>query len=82
MSFDYLLASTLTVTDVLRWASRRVAVPTDVIKALALKNRTLAEARANNTIIVMWFIVSLAVLVCLFASPSLVQAETLIGEME
>jgi hypothetical protein len=45
-------------------------MPTDVIGALAIRRKTLTDARAQNAIILMCFITCLAVLTLRFASHS------------
>jgi hypothetical protein len=57
-------------------------MPTDVIKAVAAKRKTAAQADANNAIILMSLIVCLIVLMLLFVSPSLAQTMCLVGQFE
>jgi hypothetical protein len=55
---------------------------TDVIKALALRRKGVAEAQTNDGIMLMCLIICLTVLTLLFASQSLARAVELIGEIE
>jgi hypothetical protein len=57
-------------------------MPTDLIEALAIRRKILADAQAQNTINLMCFIICLAVLILLFASSSFADSMRMIGEIE
>jgi hypothetical protein len=56
-------------------------VPTDVLEVLTAKRRKEAEAKVNNAIMLMCFIIWLTVLILLFTSHSFAQAVEWIGEI-